>query len=149
MGKAAAHCSIDLLFDVVFNPADRWRSVIYQRVGSSGISVKGLTDAPCIQHSQSPNCAHERPVNVTIDGNRLPKLGVCRFELFIVNLGIQSYYAANGVYPPGPTIAEMGQQLVDAKFLPLLPGYTLPIYTANYDPTYDPSTGVYSAACPT
>src|SRR5260370_33551935 len=76
VGNPAADRGIDLFFDVVFNPTNRPRTVIYQHVRSPVISVKRLADTPCVEDRKSCDRAHKWLWHVAIDGDRLHDLGV-------------------------------------------------------------------------
>ncbi len=74
---------IDFSFDIVFDPADRWRAVINQQKRSAGIAIKRLADTPCVDHRKLGYVPHERLVNVSVDGDRLPERQIRRFEFRI------------------------------------------------------------------
>ena len=75
------------------------------------------------------------------------EVNACKAEVSTVNAATQAYYAKStpGAYPPATTVTELGTDLVNAHLL--ASGVALPGATAADAPTYDSSTGVFSASC--
>lgn len=88
---------LDLSFNIVFDPADRWRDVINQHIRSAGIAVKGLANTACVDHRQTGHVPHERLVNVAVDGDRLAKRQIRRFEFRIRSVRLRRAPRAAGL----------------------------------------------------
>lgn len=99
VGEFSPSHRLDLALDMIFDTAHGWLAIVNKEIRGARVAVERLADAPGIDHSQRAQFSHERLVNVSKDGQRLPERPVGRLERR-VGCGCTDASPASGWHSP-------------------------------------------------